>query len=291
MASVISNGIQLEYEIYGEHNSNTLLMIQGLSMQLIDWPKRLIEELSKYYRVVIFDNRDVGLSSKIYEDKNFENMNRNVSFFEQDISYSSYSLFDMAEDSLCLMDSLGIDRFHLLGFSMGGMIAQIVAAKNPDRVLSLVSLLSSGGQEEIESSSSARYSMELSSMNSNIQIAIQNSLDAAYVYAGSNHKVSELNQNIAIKEGIERSYCPNGIYRQGLAMRSSGDRQNLLRKIKAPTLIIHGVDDPCIPIHQGLKAAELISNSKLCVVEGLGHDFPDDMILYFSSCIISHCGS
>ncbi|MDX2421048.1 MAG: alpha/beta hydrolase [Amphritea sp.] len=289
MASAYVNGVDIEYEVYGEHNITSLLMIQGLSMQLIDWPSSLIEELSKHFKVIVFDNRDVGFSSKVESNQCFNYLDMNVGFFSQNVRYSSYSLYDMANDAICLIDYLGIKVFHVLGFSMGGMIAQIVAANHPDRVLTLVSLLSSGGQEEIKPRLSAKLAMEQSATDIGTGAMIQSLLDAVYVYAGPNHQIVRSVQRSFIERSVQRSYCPEGVYRQGLAMRSSGDRQALLRKIKAPALIIHGTDDPCIPIDQSLRAAELIRHSTLCVIKGLGHDFPEDLIPYIAGKIITHC--
>ncbi|MGH1541690.1 MAG: alpha/beta fold hydrolase [Arenicella sp.] len=289
MTSIIANGIQLEYKIYGKQNSNILLMIQGLSMQLIDWPTGLIKELAKDYQVIVFDNRDIGLSDKINNCSNFNNLDRRIGFFDQDIHYASYTLYDMASDSIGLIDALGINKFHVLGFSMGGMIAQIIAAKKTNRVLSLISISSSGGQEEIKPSIDAKLAMEQSGVNVPLELAIQNSLEALSIYNGSKYTLDKSTSRLEIIKSIQRQYYPQGIYRQGLAMRASGNRKDLLKKISAPTLIIHGTDDTCIPLNQAKQAVELINDAKLCAIDGLGHDFPESLLPYLSKIIRNHC--
>jgi len=280
--------LNLAYQIYGQQHSQTLVMIQGLSMQLCDWPALLIDKLSSRYRVVVFDNRDIGLSDKL---TSAANMDSRVGMFDQEIYFHRYDLFDMAEDTLQLLDYLNIQQCHLLGFSMGGMIAQIVAATSAQRILSLVSLCSSAGQEEIYPSAQARLAMELSACEQPLSQAIEQQLLSIVAYTGSGYPLCKESCREAVIFSLTRSHCPAGIYRQCLAMRASGDRSELLRAIKAPTLLVHGSEDPCIPLWQAEAAIDLIDNAKLAVIQGLGHDLPDSVIPKLGQLITNHLGS
>lgn len=271
MPRIKTNNMSFEYKIFGTENDNTILLIQGLGMQLIDWPDTLIKTLSTSFRVIVFDNRDSGLSSKMMapEAQYHPNMS------ECDISESRYNLHDLAQDTINLADSLNISTFHLIGFSMGGMIAQLVAAKFPERVLSLVSLLSSGGQTDMISTSEAMERMNISCRRSNVNDAVDAAVISDIVFSGSKHTCDTTQSEISARKAILRSYYPEGTYRQGLAIRSTPCRQALLAQIKAPTFIIHGKEDPCIHWQQAAEAHKLIKNSQFWLVKDLGHDFPD----------------
>ena len=274
MTRVKTSNISLEYEIFGCENTDTIILVQGLGMQLIDWPEPLIKTLSKSFRVIIFDNRDSGLSSKmnISEEKEkyyLQDMS------ECDVIHRSYSLHDLAQDVVDLADALKIHTFHIIGFSMGGMIAQLVAAKFPKRVMSLVSLLSSGGQTEMISTPDAVERMNILCRRTNLNDAIDASVISDAIFSGKKNIYNSIHSKATASRAILRSYCPEGAYRQGLAIRSTQCRQLLLTQITAPTLIIHGEEDPCIHWQQAAKAHELIKGSQFWLVKDLGHDFPD----------------
>lgn len=288
MFCAIDKNIRLKYEIYGAQNRVTLLMIHGLSMQLTDWSPTLIQSLSKCYRVIVFDNRDVGLSSQVKVADFLTQVERYPDFFQQPINISRYTLFDMAEDAQRLMACLGTEKFHVLGYSMGGMIAQILAAKFPEKVLSLVSLSSSDGSCEIDATADASAAMALSARALPRYKAMENMLNAAAIYAGASYPIDQAESKKAISRSLVRSHNPHGIYRQGIAMRFSGDRQSLLASIKVPSLIIHGTQDPCINVSQGINAAQLINNANLFLIDGLGHDLPESVQKPIASKVLGH---
>ncbi|RQW64978.1 alpha/beta fold hydrolase [Vibrio viridaestus] len=287
MQANLNSGLSLEYQILGEQNSKTLLMIQGLSMQLIDWPEEMLEELSKHFKLIIFDNRDIGYSTKM-DEHDISELRSSIKFYNAQNANIPYTLFDMAQDAIQLMDYLDIDEFSVLGFSMGGKIAQIVAALNPKRVKGLVSLMSSGGQSHTISSDEANEMMQLSTLNADEHTMTENMVKGAYVYAGSNHTLCEKQLKIAAEKSIKRGWYPDGVYRQGLASRFSGDRSELLKTIGCPTLFIHGDEDPCISIQQAKEGAELITGSRFIEITGQGHDFPPQIVPVMSHHIIEH---
>ncbi|MGO2353742.1 MAG: alpha/beta fold hydrolase [Marinomonas foliarum] len=274
MARIKTTDISLEYEIFGAKHANTVILIQGLGMQLIDWPETLISTLSKSFQVIIFDNRDSGLSSKIpHPEAQQEPYLHDMS--ECDVSKSLYNLHDLAEDVINLANTLKVDAFHLIGFSMGGMIAQLLAAKFPTRILSLVSLLSSGGQANMRSTPDATKRMNISCHRTNLSDAIDAAVISDAIFSGRKNICDPYQSKAAARKAILRSYCPEGTYRQGLAIRSTASRQSLLTQITAPTLIIHGEEDPCIHWQQAAEAHNLIKGSQFWLVKDLGHDFPD----------------
>ncbi|WP_271270794.1 alpha/beta fold hydrolase [Aliamphritea hakodatensis] len=271
-------GIRLAYEVHGAENDQTLLLIQGLGMQLTDWPAPLVSALASRYRVVLFDNRDAGLSFKTEVPADVAPVYVAHEMFEVPPEYSTYTLYDMAADALYLMDCLEAEQFHVLGFSMGGMIAQILAGGHPRRVLSLVSLMSSGGEAEILSTQAATEKMNQSARRFPAEKAVDLMVSGCEIYAGSQTVISGEAARHWAETAVRRSYCPEGIYRQGLALRATGSRQHVLESVTAPALIVHGNEDPCIHWSQGQRAHELIAGSEFWLVEGLGHDFPDGFV-------------
>lgn len=271
----LDSGVTLEYEVRGEANQKTILLVQGLAMQLIDWPEVLVDVLAETHRVVLFDNRDIGLSTK-FDDCDINALRERGGFFEVELANSApYTLFEMAGDAVQLMDALGCEKFSVLGYSMGGMIAQLVAALYRNRVQRLVSLMSSGGQPHVVSSAAARAAMELSAVPQTLDDALDSLLGATHIYAGSNHRICESKAAEHLRLSLARCYSPDGIYRQGLAVANTGDRRRIISTIVAPTLILHGDEDPCIDVSQAIEASQLIEGSNLCLLRGQGHDFPD----------------
>ncbi len=268
MAHVDVNGVTLEYETYGAADKLPVILIMGLSNQLIDWPEPLLTRLAEDYFVVVFDNRDSGFSSKI-------------------LSGEPYTLYDLAEDTLGLADALGLQRFHVGGFSMGGMISQIIAIEHPERVLSLVSLMSSDGTQHFEAKPHAAQSI-LASIeyiaDPVTRVSTWKELAANYMGSSVYSSAEEVEQGVI--SALARSYCPDGIARQLVAMEGTPDRE--ISAIKCPTLILHGEEDPCILVKHPEYAHSQIKNSTLKVIPGLGHEFPAPIVNVLTEAILSH---
>jgi pimeloyl-ACP methyl ester carboxylesterase len=268
--------VRLACRVLGLVGGEPVILIPGLGMQLVDWPNGLIEALAARYRVVLFDNRDCGRSARFGPRFEKDALTRGVRLFAGEADSATYALADMAGDVVCLMDRLDLTACHLIGFSMGGMIAQIVAASHPRRTLSLVSLMSSGGEAWIDCTSDVRKAMLRSMVGfTKRESAIADSVAAARLYGV---RAATMDRDVlaaAAARSFDRAYAPGGVLRQALAIRASGERTVFLKGIRAPTTVIHGRQDVCIAFHQGARAAELIPRARLVPIDEAGHDVAD----------------
>lgn len=295
---VKANGLRLAYEEFGDRSQPAIVLIMGLGAQMIAWPEELCERLAaEGFRVVRFDNRDIGLSEKIDGKKTPELLGTVLllrtalrSRFNMPVSVP-YKLFDMAEDTLGLMDALDIDAAHLVGASMGGMIAQLIAGYHPYRTLSLTSMMSTSG----------RRSLPQASPEVALQIARRRPADeqgylkvATQIWrtiGSPDYPPSDEELRERILRGYRRSHYPAGSARQLLATIASGDRVDALKKVQAPSLIIHGKADKLAPVEGGVDTARLITNAKLELIDGMGHDLPQPLLARFVELIASHAAS
>ena len=273
MPQIKSNGINLEIETIGNPELPAVLLIMGLGAQLTAWPDNFCKQISdRGFFVVRFDNRDVGKSTW-FDDAGEPNMNWTYisSIFGRKIK-SPYSLSDMSDDAAGVLDSLGIDKAHVIGASMGGMIAQRFALNHSDRVLSLCSIMSTPRfiRPEFEL---ARELMEPEPEDRNERIA--SGMKAAKLING---EVFPLPANAAdlIAASIDRSWHPQGITRQMTAILSDGDRRELLTSLSIPTTVIHGTLDRLVPPKGGRETSDAIKDSRLVWIEGMGHSLPEE---------------
>jgi len=292
MPNVSINGQVIEYESLGSAQSPTILLIMGLGMQLISWPDTFCEYLvSNGFRVIRFDNRDIGLSGKVQPKRQ---VNIKLAMLAAVLGLpvrAPYLLDDMALDSIGLLTALNIDRAHIVGVSMGGMIAQLIAANHPERVLTLTSIMSSSGNRRAHRGKpdAIRALMARPADVSNPE-SIADHMVKVYGVIGSPGFVpdpSELRQRV--KRNIHRSYHPAGTARQMLAIMASGDRRIKLTKITAPTLVIHGADDKLVPLAAGRDTAKHIKGAQLKVIPGMGHDLAPGLHPILSAAIAAHC--
>ncbi|MDE1173782.1 MAG: alpha/beta hydrolase [Parvibaculaceae bacterium] len=274
--------LRLACRTAGPGDGEPVLLIQGLGMQLVDWPQPFIEALAQRYRVITFDNRDCGLSTSFGPAFEPDAMARGRRLFAgqgepaSDTPPAPYTLFDMADDAVHLMDRLGLKACHLIGFSMGGMIAQIVAATHPERALSLTSLMSSDGSAWIDCSAMAREAMLRSMAGfTEREKAVEDGVAAARLYGVKAARLSGTVLARAISGSMARAYNPGGILRQALAMAATGARQSLLADIDVPTTVIHGQHDICIAPEQGRRAAARIPGARFVALPEAGHDVED----------------
>jgi len=292
MPAVAANGLRIEYESLGDPQAPAIVLVMGLGMQLVDWPDAFCEDLvARGFRVVRFDNRDCGLSTTFSTRRR---PNLLLAFAASWVGLpvrAPYTLDDMAADTLGLMDALGIAKAHIVGVSMGGMIAQVLTARHPDRVLTLTSIMSSSGNRRVSRGTrAATQALFAKPSDPYDPQAVVDHLVKVFGVIGSPAfpgDTDELRQRIA--RSVHRAYHPAGVARQLLAIMAAGDRRRQLRTIVAPTLVIHGAADPLLPVAAGRDTARNIPGAQLLVIDGMGHDLPAGVLPRLAQAIGTHC--
>lgn len=263
------NGLSIAYQEFGDPENDTILLIMGLGGQLIHWDDDLVWKfVDAGFHVVRYDNRDAGWSSKLYE-ADTPGILTGLRYKLGMSLNAPYSLEDMADDGHALLEYLEIKNTHVVGLSMGGMIAQIMAAKYPKSIKTLTSIMSSSGADhlppgnvELDTSGRKNLSREES---------IASSANIGQLIDGTVAELSEEEWKVLNARGYDRSNYPDGFARQLWAIADSGSRTELLKTISQPTLVIHGKADPLLPVEHGEHTAEVVPNSRLILIEGMGH--------------------
>ena len=264
------NGHEVCYETFGDPADPAILLVMGLATQMLGWHEDFCAELAgRGFFVIRYDNRDVGRSQRMPG-----NAPTVLQLLRRDKRAATYSLDDMAEDALGLLDHLGIERAHVMGASMGGMIAQTMAARYPDRVLSLVSMMSNTGARWSGQPSPRLYHVLLKNPPRDREGYQRH---AVWVFSkigspGFERDGEDLRRIAGMS--FDRGINPAGTARQLAAIIHSGDRTPLLRTIKVPTLVIHGAKDKLVPPSGGRATARAIPGARLLLIEGMGHDIP-----------------
>ncbi|MCD2316055.1 alpha/beta fold hydrolase [Sphingomonas sp. IC-11] len=275
-----ANGIELEYESFGNPADPTILLIMGLGAQLTLWPLPFVEALvERGFHVVRYDNRDVGLSTKLDHARPPRVGMLVLQRLLRLRPRMPYTLGDMAADAAGLLDALGIEKAHIVGGSMGGMIAQIFAATYPDRTLSLTSIMSTTGNPRL--SRASREAMDVlvnHPKTDDLEALVAHGVRASQVLAGPAFPVAPDVLEARARETIQRSNYPDGFARQLAAIVADGDRRQRLKAITAPTVVIHGSDDSLVPIDGGRDTAASIPGARLVEVRGMGHNVPVEVI-------------
>ncbi len=270
MASVQANGITIEYEEQGV--GDPLLLVMGLGGQLVDWPQALVERfVDDGFRVIRFDNRDIGLSTEVTAEPPTRGQLLRAVAFRRSLP-SAYLLQDMAADAVGLLDALDVDRAHVVGMSMGGMIGQQAAISFPERVASLVSVMSTTGNRRVGQPSPKIMRKSLRRPEPTPDTAIEQGIELFADICGptfDEHEFRELAQ-----ASFDRSYRPDGTARQLAAIIASGDRTEQLRQLEVPALVIHGLVDTLVRPSGGIATAEAIPGSRLLMFNDMGHDLP-----------------
>jgi pimeloyl-ACP methyl ester carboxylesterase len=269
-----ANGIELAYETFGDPSARPLLMIMGLGAQMLWWDDdfcRLLAERGFY--AVRFDNRDVGLSTRLSHVPPPSVR----ALLLRDTRRAAYTLDHMADDAVGLLDHLEIPAAHVVGASMGGMIAQTVAVRHPDRALSLTSIMSTTGGRKVGQARRRVLPVLLRRPPADRERYVEHAMRTFRLIGSSGFPRDEQRAREMIGRCYDRCYDPAGTGRQLLAIIASGDRSQALRKIDAPTLVIHGEDDPLIDVSGGKATAEAIRGSELMLIPGMGHDIPPQL--------------
>jgi pimeloyl-ACP methyl ester carboxylesterase len=259
MPKAAANGIEIDYETFGDPGHEAILLINGLGSQMTRWPEAFCEKLTaRGYFAIRFDNRDVGLST----------------WFKPG---DAYRLEDMAADAVGLLDALGIAKAHVAGVSMGGMIGQTVAAKYPERVLSLTSIMSAMGDPAgLQSTPSAGAVLNTPAPDpaQDFEAFVAHGIKNARTIGSPAYPWDEdVIRNRVIGE-YRRAYNPAGVARQLAAIRATGDRTEWCKTIRAPTVVLHGEADPLVPLVGGQSTAATVPGAELRVIPGMGHDLP-----------------
>ena len=290
MPHVKANGLDIYYESHGPDDAEPILLIMGLGAQMSRWSPELIAKLvAAGHRVIAFDNRDVGLTEKL-DAAGAPDMREVIAAVSQGRQAPvAYTLDDMAADAAGLLQALGVERAHIVGASMGGMIAQLVAADFPERTASLTSIMSSTGNPGLpraKPEAMARLNTPAPNPNENLEAFLDHTVEGAKVMAGTYPVNEKLVRENALSD-FRRSYYPVGFQRQYAGIMASPDRRPKLKTITAPTVVIHGDVDPLVPVEGGRDTAENIPGAELIIVPGAGHEIPLPVLDVFVDGILS----
>lgn len=289
MSKVAANGIEIEYDIHGAEDGAPLLLIMGLGQQLTRWPMTLIDRLvDEGFRVIRFDNRDMGLSTWLDEagapdlpavfGEIAAGRKPNV----------PYLVEDMADDAAGLLDALGIARAHVAGVSMGGMIAQMLAARHPAKVASLVSVMSTTGNPAVPPATPEALAVLYSRPTAtDVEGLTDHALKAQIVIQSPAWPLDPAVERPKLRAAIERAWHPVGVARQMAAVLGSGDRREGLKTISAPTIVLHGDADPLVRLEGGRDTATVIPGAELRIIEGMGHDLPEGVHAAFVEAVVA----
>jgi pimeloyl-ACP methyl ester carboxylesterase len=276
MARARANGITIEYESFGRDSDPLILLIMGFGAQLIFWPEPLCEALAaKGFRVVRFDNRDIGKSTHLAGLAAPDARAVLAEVMAGKRPDVPYTLSDMADDAVGLMDALGVERAHIAGASMGGMIAQLIAINHPERTKSLISIMSSTGRRDLPPGDPATLSVLFRPPKSTSrEDLIEMSVLVQRTLASPGFPATEAEIRATAERRTDRApFDPDGLARQSAALIAAEPRNALLAHVRCPALVLHGGDDPVMPDAAGEDTAQSIPGAELIVVPGMSHDF------------------
>ena len=294
MAQIKANGLNIEVEDYGDASAPAILLIMGLAAQLTHWPPALIDALvDEGYRVIAFDNRDIGLSEKLHARRAPRPAMHAVLTSFGLGRFAPYTLKDMAKDAVGVLDSLSVEKAHIVGVSMGGMIGQVLAANYGDRVLSFTPIMSSTNNPKLPKADpkiikeifTARTQPRSRDDLIDRTVALWNLIGTP----DGGHDPVEFREKMAA--AVDQCTYPAGVRRQIAAIISTGDLRRYARKVTAPTLAIHGSIDPLTPMQGGLDIAANVPDAKSKIIDGMGHDLPPKHFPEIIELLVDHIGS
>jgi pimeloyl-ACP methyl ester carboxylesterase len=282
------NNIEIEYETIGDPSSEPLLLIAGLGSQMFAWTDEMCENFAnRGFFVIRFDNRDVGLSTKFGDAGLPDFVEISAAYARGEIPEVPYSLEDMAGDAVGVLDALNIDKAHICGASMGGMIAQVLSYKYPSRVLSLTLIMSTTGNPDLPQSKPEIMAQFFAPVPSEREAFIEEMVKRGRLIHGTFTYDEEVSREYMARE-YDRSYYPEGITRQLAAMAVPGNLKPKLAEIKAPTLVIHGKEDPLNSVEAGKDIATSIAGAELLILDGMGHSFPREVIPHIVNALVAN---
>jgi pimeloyl-ACP methyl ester carboxylesterase len=266
-----ANGLELEYDSFGDAGATPLLLVNGLSYQMIEWDDALCELIASCgFRVTRFDNRDVGLSTKL-DGLGPPDIMRLLG----GTARPSYSLDDMARDAVGLLDALAVSAAHVVGVSMGGMIAQLIAINHPERVLSLTSIMSTVGGPDVVQAEPAVGAVLMAPPGRTREEQVERSLANRRLLFGTGMPFDEARARRKAERAVDRCFYPDGAMRQLAAIFAAPDRTAGLGRLTIATLVIHGENDPLVPPANGRQTAAALPRARLIMIPGMGHALPD----------------
>lgn len=293
MPQAPANGLELEYETFGSASDPAILLIMGLGMQMIAWPQPFCEELAeKGFHVIRYDNRDTGFSTK-FEGVKAPGLPSLLirSLLHLPIRVP-YTLHHMAEDATGLLDALDISAAHIVGASMGGMIAQNLAACFPERVLTLTSIMSTSGHRSLPGADPlvSRHLFRSRPTNADREAVIAHNMRTLELIGSPAYPIDEETRREMTSLSFDRCYYPAGFTRHVAAIVQDGDRRQRLGMISAPTLVIHGREDRLVPLAGGIDTAEHVPGAQLEIIDGMGHNLPAGLWPKLIDMITGHAG-
>jgi pimeloyl-ACP methyl ester carboxylesterase len=287
-----ANGIELAYDEFGDSRDPVILLIMGLGTQMIAWPEEFCRGLAERgYRVIRFDNRDIGLSQKM-DGVRVPHILKVAAYARLKLPIKlPYRLDTLAHDAIGLLDALDIGAAHIVGASMGGMIAQLMAGHFHLRVLSLTSIMSTTGRKSLPGPQrKVALHMLRRPATKDTKTLIEHSMRTWRLIGSPAYQPTDAALREKITLSFQRSFYPAGHTRHMAAILASGDRVAVLKKITAPTLVIHGKADPLVPVAGGIDTANLVRGATLELIEGMGHDLPQPLLARFVELISAHAG-
>ena len=290
MPHIEANGLELFYEDNGNPEHEVILLVMGLGAQMTLWPDEFVEALvRKGYRVIRYDNRDIGLSHKFEGERApglvWQILRKRIGFPAR----VPYTLRDMADDGAGLLDALGIARAHVVGASMGGMIAQLMAVHHSEKLLSLTSIMSTTGNSKLpqaEKNAMEALTAPLTSLEE--EAVVEHGLNISRNIGSPGFRPDPDQARERVLKSVRRSVYPPGLPRQLAAIIDDGDRRGRLARITTPTLVLHGEDDPLVKVDAGRDTAQHIPGATLVTIPGWGHDLPIELVGRIASEIDKH---
>jgi pimeloyl-ACP methyl ester carboxylesterase len=272
MPRVYANGIDIEYELDGDPAGRPMLLVNGLGGQLVGWSPELLEALtSRGFHVIRFDNRDIGLSTWLDETGTPDPA-------VAELPDPPYTIADMADDAAGLLDALGVASAHIVGASMGGMIAQALAIARPEKTLTLTSIMSTTGNPRVgRPHEGVAQQLFLTTPPANDEEAAEAGVRAAKLIGSPGFEFDEVRTRANAIAAYKRAFHPAGVLRQALAVLKQADRTEALGRVKCPVLVIHGEADPLVDISGGRATAQAVPGAELWTVPGMGHHLPPEL--------------
>lgn len=290
MPTVTANGIEIHYEAHGDEAHPPILLIMGFGAQLTLWPDELVEALANHgFRVIRYDNRDIGLSHK-FDGVKAPGLVKMTLLSKIGLTPKvPYTLADMADDGAGLLDALGIAKAHIVGASMGGMIAQHFASRHADRCLSLTSVFSSTGNPKLPPAKpEALKALVTRPKSTDEEALVEHGMMLARTIGSPGYPTADERLRERTRASVRRSFYPEGPTRHLSAIVADGDRRDMLETISVPTLVLHGEDDPLVPCEGGRDTAASIRGAKLKTIPGWGHDLPLELVDELADAIADH---